>query len=130
MLAGGGGVLAAGLGALALRLQPPGPGSIWPGCLFHQATGLYCPGCGITRCAAALVRGDVGLAWAMNPLVVSVLGVGLAALIATALPARYRHRLAPLGQRLGDARTWAVAVGVFFVGRNLPWWPFVSWAPG
>lgn len=31
---------------------------ISPGCVFHQYTGIKCPGCGGTRAALALLRGD------------------------------------------------------------------------
>lgn len=42
-------------------------------CPIHEATGLYCPGCGITRSAEALVEGDVALAlrqYSLLPIVV------------------------------------------------------------
>ncbi len=32
--------------------------SLWPGCAFRRATGLYCPGCGGTRALAAFLKGD------------------------------------------------------------------------
>lgn len=38
-------------------------------CPFALLTGMACPGCGLTRAAAALVRGDVGAAWEFHPLV-------------------------------------------------------------
>lgn len=36
-------------------------------CPIHFATGLACPGCGITRFFLALADGDIGAAWAANP---------------------------------------------------------------
>lgn len=36
-------------------------------CLFHTVTGLYCPGCGITRCILSLAAGDVKMAYHWNP---------------------------------------------------------------
>jgi hypothetical protein len=38
-------------------------------CLFHLATGLQCPGCGLTRASLALLRGDVQSAYNFNQLV-------------------------------------------------------------
>ena len=38
-------------------------------CLFHEITGLDCPGCGITRCLFALVSLDIKGAFEANPLV-------------------------------------------------------------
>lgn len=28
-------------------------------CIFHKITGLYCPGCGITRAIKSLIKGDI-----------------------------------------------------------------------
>lgn len=38
-------------------------------CLFHKITGLYCPGCGITRMIQAIVRLEFVEAFWYNPLV-------------------------------------------------------------
>ena len=38
-------------------------------CIFHELTGLYCPGCGGTRALKALLRGDVVLSFLYHPLV-------------------------------------------------------------
>ncbi|MDH3684295.1 MAG: DUF2752 domain-containing protein [Acidimicrobiia bacterium] len=36
-------------------------------CPFRRCTGGYCPGCGITRSTAALIRGDVAGSWHHHP---------------------------------------------------------------
>lgn len=42
-------------------------------CVFHEVTGLKCPGCGITRMIAALSAGDLGAAWRANPFLLATL---------------------------------------------------------
>ena len=37
-----------------------------PPCPLHSTTGLYCPGCGVTRAGRALMHGDLGAALQMN----------------------------------------------------------------
>jgi hypothetical protein len=37
-------------------------------CVFHELTGLYCPGCGMTRAVLALLRLDVYQAFRYNTL--------------------------------------------------------------
>ena len=46
--------------------DPSAPGSRFPGCMFHQATGLWCPGCGLTRATHDLLHGDVVSALGSN----------------------------------------------------------------
>ena len=36
-------------------------------CSFKRATGLDCPGCGLTRCFISLAQGDLPRAWQFNP---------------------------------------------------------------
>lgn len=124
---GAGATAAVGLIAL-LSAHTPGESSLLPPCMFHAATGLFCPGCGITRAMHALVHGDIVRAWSMNPL-------ALIGLMAFALELVDRALGQPAWWNKGrtllhDARGWAVLVIVFVVGRNLPWMPFVAWAPG
>src|SRR5436190_19023711 len=47
---------------------PPAQTGWYPGCLFHRLTGLHCPGCGGTRCAHALLHGDLPQALAYHVL--------------------------------------------------------------
>ncbi len=39
-------------------------------CVFHAVTGLYCPGCGGTRAAAAFFKGKWMLSFCYHPIVV------------------------------------------------------------
>jgi len=41
-------------------------------CPFALTTGMACPGCGMTRAAAQLFRGDIGAAVTMHPLVPAI----------------------------------------------------------
>lgn len=41
-------------------------------CAFHEVTGLYCPGCGATRAAKFLIRGDIKQSFVFNPIVLYV----------------------------------------------------------
>lgn len=49
-------------------------------CLFHEITGLSCPGCGITHMCLALMRFDFAEAWRANRFlfVLSPIIIGLA----------------------------------------------------
>lgn len=38
-------------------------------CIFNKKTGLYCPGCGITRCIFSLLKGNIYEAFMYNQLV-------------------------------------------------------------
>jgi hypothetical protein len=40
-----------------------------PVCVFHEFTGLACPGCGATRCVRLIFRGELLAAFLMNPMV-------------------------------------------------------------
>jgi Protein of unknown function (DUF2752) len=65
----------AAIGALALApLVEEGPTI----CPFALCTGMACPGCGMTRAAARLVRGDFASAVSLHPLIplIAMLGVG------------------------------------------------------
>lgn len=121
------GVAALGAVALLWAIDPAQPGSPFPGCLFYRYTGLYCPGCGMTRMLHALLHGDVARAASLNLF-------GLVALPALALmllhqSGRLAHLPRGVSRVLYDGRLWLAAIAAFAIARNLPWAPFSALAP-
>lgn len=111
----------------ALQLRERGPGGLpWlPPCPFHQSTGLACPGCGMTRATYALLHGKLADALRLNPLGIVLLPV---ALVGLSLEAVAQARRTPAGPRLrvGARGAWIIAASVlvFWLVRNLPFWPW------
>lgn len=120
-------VAMAGVGLL-YRFDPNVASSPFPGCLFRALTGLYCPGCGMTRMLHALVHGDLSRAASMNVLALAglpVFGLYLGEQFAG------RRMLQGIVRRIVfDGRAWLVATLLFGILRNLPWAPFNALAPG
>jgi len=93
--------------------------SAWlPKCLFHEATGLFCPGCGNTRALHALLHGHILMSLRYNPLLIPA--------VLTVLLLVMRPRLAT---RRSVAWSIAVVIIAFAILRNLPWSPFTLLAP-
>lgn len=126
------GGVGAAIGASAvfwlMMTQTPGESAWLPPCMFHAATGLFCPGCGITRAIHALVHGDIARAFSMNAFAM----IGMMAMFTEIIDRMSGQPAWWSGVRrlLHDARTWATIVIIFVIGRNLPWYPFYTWAPG
>lgn len=116
----------------AFELFRHGPDGLpWlPGCIFHELTGLDCPGCGMTRAASACLHGEIGRAFRYNPvgmilLPLASVGVGLET------AGWVRHRPPPFRLNAGRRGAWALVILVFafWISRNVPAWPFTLLAP-
>lgn len=96
-------------------------------CIFKAMTGLDCPGCGLTRAMHALVHFDLYRAFRMNAFF--IVSVPLVTLLMwrlyRPLPAVLEAAIKPLA----NPWPWVVAVPMFAVLRNLPWYPFYLLAP-
>jgi hypothetical protein len=108
---------------------PPTEHSFYPTCWFHTVTGLHCPGCGGTRCAYALLHGDLGQAAAFNIMVL----VYLPYVAVTAFNACW-HAIAGRPLLRGRLPAWTIKVTfvlliLFWILRNLPFAPFTLLAP-
>jgi hypothetical protein len=116
-------------GIFLLAWAPPGSGVPYPPCWLHALTGLHCPGCGATRCLAALTRGDVLQAAAYNPLLLLCLPYlllwGVRAAVRTWRGQSVSSRELP-GWAIAGIATVIVVYGIL---RNLPFAPFDLLAP-
>ncbi|SBV93743.1 conserved membrane hypothetical protein [uncultured Eubacteriales bacterium] len=97
-------------------------------CPIHLVTGLWCPGCGVTRMCLALLRLDFTEAWLANSSLLALSPV--LALLGVRLAVRYvRTGVARLTGR-ENALVWCMIALLlaYGVARNLPSLAFL--APG
>ena len=110
------------VGLVLFRSFLPQAKAILPSCLLYESTGIFCPGCGGTRAAEALVQFRPGEAFRQNAWAVSALLIGLPFMIMAAL----RKRFPQVGMfhffRWRPWMVWVlvVTVGLFGILRNLP----------
>jgi hypothetical protein len=112
---------ALGAASLYVAVVDPATRGVFLPCPFRQATGLWCPGCGLTRGMHALLGGDVPGAVAMN------LFTPLAAVLLVAAWWTWTVRELGIGSRPLLTRVpsswWIVLAGAavtYGVLRNLP----------
>ena len=107
------------VGLLLFAFDPSRYG-FYPQCMFHQMTGLDCPGCGGLRATHQLLHGHFRQALALNPLILillPVLGWAFFSMLwhqatGRALAHPFKHR--------GWLWTFLALVVVFGIVRNLP----------
>ncbi len=89
-------------------------------CWLHAATGLPCPGCGMTRAIAAVSQGEWAVALGANPFVVFAWPLFLALAVTALLPSEVVRRLEARLDARGPGLTRAYRVVAWaFVGFGL-----------
>ena len=121
-----GGVLVAGAAVLILFFCDPLRVPIYPQCLFHQMTGLDCPGCGSLRAMHALLHGNIVAAVHFNAFL--VLSLPLFAWVGFVF---LRRRKMSSSFQLKPVWMWLylAAFAIFAIARNLPVPLFAAFAP-
>ena len=123
-------VAVAAVGVLVWRNDPAVPGSRFPSCAFHSATGLWCPGCGLTRGVHALFNGHVGAALSSNVFTPVAL-VAIVWLLVSWMRLAWGHTALRLPQGVERSLIFAAPAVVFAYGllRNIPVSPLRALAP-
>ncbi len=106
----------------------PGYLGFYPPCPFNYLTGYYCPGCGSMRALHELLHGRFLNALDLNPLMI----VSLPFLMYV-----YFKEYWPWGspdEKSRQLHPWTakivlIVILVYWVIRNLPWYPFTLLAP-
>jgi len=103
------------------------PARVWflPKCMFHELTGMYCPGCGMTRATHHLLHGHILTALHCN------------AIFTLALPCVVAYGIWRWTGQPERALSWRPVyvwlllgvVAVFGIVRNIPIHPFTLLAP-
>ena len=94
-----GGILIVVVAVLAVIYFTYDPSSIsfFPKCVFHEMTGLECPGCGSQRAVHAALHGSLVEALRLNPFIIISIpyGVGLIVILIfkTSFTAKLRSKL-------------------------------------
>lgn len=115
--------LAGTLTAAGEAVAFPGGGTLGPMCWLHEAFGVACPFCGMTRSIVALLDGDVGPAFRFHPAGLLVAGWLLVAAVWMIAAAVGRRR--PVSGRpafVTSLRVVAVAAVAAGAARWLPMW--------
>jgi len=97
-------------------------------CVFHELTGLYCPGCGSGRATHALLHGDILTALRYNVFAVVGLPLILYSVTADAASA-FGTRWPRFRVSTWTSRAIVVGVAAFTLLRNIPSEPFTCLAP-
>ena len=120
-------LLLASLGAI-LFFFDPARSNFYPVCIFHQVTGLQCPGCGGLRAVHQLLHGHFMAALRLNFL--AVVFVPFVGLFCAMLVLR-RIRQGQSALTIRPSWLWCVfgLVLAFGILRNLPSEPFTWLAP-
>ena len=103
------------LGAIFLRFGL----AFLPPCIFYEATGLHCPGCGGVRATLNLLRGDFASALYYNPVVVALYAVLAVWYLFFAWNALLRPNYKPPHLPVWKGLIVLGTVLVFWVVRNL-----------
>lgn len=80
--------------------------TLWP-CFFARATGLPCPGCGLTRGVTALFHGEWQKSWAYHPFTLGFVLLGALMTFCAVAPGGVRTKVAGLVERLEKVTPFA-----------------------
>ncbi|HLV13690.1 MAG TPA: DUF2752 domain-containing protein [Xanthomarina sp.] len=107
----------------------PADSIIFPKCLFYSATNLYCPGCGSQRAIHQLLHGKLFIGLKHNYLI-GLLAIVLSYQLYVFISEVYFNKtIKNLLHKPISTQLILVVVVLFWVFRNIPYYPFILLAP-
>jgi hypothetical protein len=92
----------------------------WP-CMFHEVTGIPCPGCGMTRAVLCLLRGELAEALRLHAMVIPAAAawgiLAMGAILPTAWRRKFADNLARRERRMAFSGIVLAAFFLFGIGR-------------
>lgn len=115
--------------AVLFFVLDPNKVSLFPKCLFHSLTGAYCPGCGSQRALHSLLHFDIAGVVSYNFLFLPASFLILYHYAHPVLNKAFKWKLPNLLYHTKTPWVIFMVVILFWIVRNLPWYPFCVLAP-
>lgn len=116
-------IVLAGIIGIYMQVNPANS-PIVPKCLFKTLTGYDCPSCGGQRALHAILKGEIGRAFMLNPFLFIAMPFLVAVAFSSFSDSKFAKRLKPIVQS-----TTAIAIYLFvyiawWIIRNTPLWSY------
>ena len=119
-----------GLAAIVfLYFNNPSISKYYPPCPFYYTTGLYCPGCGTLRAGYSIIHGHFIRALSFNPLSTLIFPVIVWFVTVKLAKCMFKKDLWLPQLPSWTSKALLVLIILFWILRNLPWYPFNLLAP-
>jgi hypothetical protein len=112
-------ITAAIVAAVLIYPNPPGHNRWYPPCVFKKFTGFDCPGCGSTRACYQLLHGNIAPAADHNILMLAFLP-----LVFIGFTSFFTGRLQQVWNKLNNPKIILWIIVIFWMLRNIPFFPF------
>ena len=116
--------------AVVFFVLDPSKTQLFPQCPFHAVTGGYCPGCGSQRALHNLLHLNIAGVVSYNFLFLPAALLLLYHYIHPVLNRIFAWKLPNLLYKKQTPWIILIVVILFWILRNLPWFPFSVLAPG
>lgn len=122
-------ILFTGLAVLFFILNPS-EHEIFPKCVFHSITGYYCPGCGSQRAIHSLLHLNFYSVVSNNFLFLPAVLIVIYHYLRPVFNKRFNCKLPNIFYLKSTPWIILIVIVIFWILRNVPFYPFSILAPG